>query len=77
LDLFNVTEEEYYAWFERHGFKRSGDGTNLTEEWSNKNGTFIMAPRPSELSPADRAAAIERIANYLGIGRPPGGGGVH
>jgi len=72
-----VTEKEYYEWFERQGFKRSGDGTNLTEEWSDKNATFIMAPRPSTLSPTDRAAAIERMIEYLGIGRPPGGGGVH
>jgi len=72
-----VTEKEYYDWFERHGFKRSGEGTILTEEWSDKQGTFIMAPRPYVLSPADREAAINRMAEYLGIGRSPGGGGVH
>jgi hypothetical protein len=72
-----VTEDEYYAWFARHGFKRTGESTMLTEEWSDEGGTFIMAPRPSELSPDDRAAAIERMAAYLGIDRPIGGGGVH
>jgi hypothetical protein len=72
-----VTEEEYYAWFEDRGFKRTGEATLLTEEWSDNRGTFIIAPRPSELSPADRIAAIERMSNYLGIGRSPGGGGVH
>jgi hypothetical protein len=72
-----VTEQEYYEWFERRGFKRTGHGTLLIEEWSDEGGTFIMAPRPSELSPADRAAAIQRMIEYLGIGRPPGGGGVH
>ena len=72
-----MTEKEYYDWFERHGFKRSGEGTILTEECSDKQGTFIVAPRPSVLSPAGREAAINRMAEYLGIGRSPGGGGVH
>ena len=72
-----MTVEEYYAWFERHGFKRTGHGTMLIEEWSDEHGTFIFAPRPSELSPEDREAAIGRMSDYLGIDRPIGGGGVH
>jgi hypothetical protein len=72
-----VTEAEYYAWFERHGFKRTGERTILTEEWSDEHGTFIMAPRPSALSLVDRQAAIDRMAKHLGIGGPIGGGGVH
>jgi hypothetical protein len=72
-----VTENEYYAWFSAAGFERTGDGTNLLEEFSDAHGTYIMAPRASELSPADRAAAIDRMAAYLGIDRPIGGGGVH
>lgn len=72
-----MTEEEYYAWFSAAGFERTGQGTNLLEEFVNEHGISIMAPRASELLPADRAAAIERMRMYLGIGRPIGGGGVH
>jgi hypothetical protein len=72
-----LTVEEYYQWFESAGFKRTGDGTLTSEEWSNDSGTFIQVTRPEELSAEDRAAAIKRYEMYLGIGRPPGGGGVH
>jgi hypothetical protein len=69
--------EEYYRWLRDAGFEPSGDGTDLTEEWSDAKGTFIMITRPQELSPEERVAAIERYKTYLGIDRPIGGGGVH
>jgi hypothetical protein len=72
-----VTVDAYYQWFLDAGFKRTGESTLLTEEWSNAAGTFIMVTRAEELSPEERAAAIERYKMYLGIGYPPGGRGVH
>jgi hypothetical protein len=72
-----VTEDEFYAFFQKAGFKLTGESTNLTEEWVNDVGTYIMVPRPSELSDADRASAIERAKMYLGIKYPPYGRGVH
>ena len=48
-----------------------------TEELMNEHGATLMVTRASELAPADRVAAIERYKMYLGIGYPPGGGGVH
>ena len=72
-----MTEEEYYDWLRAAGFEPIGDGTLITEEWSDRHGTFIMLTRASELSPDDRAAAIKRFEMYLAINRPIGGGGVH
>jgi hypothetical protein len=72
-----LSVNEYYQWFHDAGFKLTGSSTLLTEEWSDAAGTFIMVTRPQELSPNDRAAAIERYKMYLGVGYPPGGRGVH
>jgi len=72
-----VTEEEYNQWFHDAGFKPTGDGTVLTEEWVNEHGVYIMVTRAAELRAADRAAAIARYKEYLGVDRPIGGGGVH
>jgi hypothetical protein len=72
-----VTIDEFYAWFGKAGYSRTGQGTNLTEEWVNDVGTYIMVPRPSELSEDDRAAAVQRAKMYLGIDYPPYGHGVH
>jgi hypothetical protein len=72
-----VSEDEYYQWFRDAGFERTGDGTLLTEEWSNEAGTFVMVTRPQHLSPRERAAAIDRYKMYLGIGYPPAGFGPH
>jgi hypothetical protein len=62
--------DDYYQWLHDAGFEPTGDGTLLTEEWSNAAGTFIMITRPQELSPRERFAAIERYKKYLGIGYP-------
>jgi hypothetical protein len=72
-----VTEDEYCQWFLDQGFEPTGAGTILLEERVNSVGTYIMVTRATELSAADRAAAIERFKLYLGVGRTPGGGGVH
>ena len=72
-----MSVEEYYQWFRDAGFDRTGNSTTLTEEWSDRAGTFIMVTRPEELSPSERAAAIDRYKMYLGIGYPPGGHGPH
>jgi hypothetical protein len=72
-----VTEDEYYAWLDAAGYRRTGDGTTITEELKNEHGATIMVTRASELSPQDRLAAIERYKMYLGIGYPPHGAGVH
>jgi hypothetical protein len=72
-----VTIDEYNQWFHDAGFEPTGEGTLLTEEWVNEHDTYIIITRGSELGPADRAAAVERYKEYLGIGRPIGGGGVH
>ncbi len=69
--------DEYYQWFKALGFAPTGECTLTAEEWSNKEGTFIWITRPQELTPEDRAEAIERYKMYLGIDYPPGGGGVH
>lgn len=65
-----MTEDEYYAWFSKAGFERTGGATNLTEEFVNAEGTYIMVTKASELSKADRAAAVERYKMYCGIGYP-------
>jgi hypothetical protein len=72
-----VSEEEYYDWFLAMGFTRTGQGTNLTEEWVNDAGTYIMVPKPAGLTPRDRLSVIERMRRTLGFGHPSGGGGVH
>jgi hypothetical protein len=72
-----VTLDEYYQWFRDAGFEANGEGTLIAEELVNEHGTVIMVTRGSELSAVDRASAIERYKLYLGIGKPPGGGGVH
>lgn len=61
-----MSEEEYDAWFAGAGLKRTGEGTNITEEWTDGTHHFYMT-RPGHLSPDDRKAAIERAKMYLGI----------
>jgi hypothetical protein len=72
-----VTADQYEQWFRDAGFEPTGEGTLITEEWVNEHDTHIMITRANELNGADRAAAVERYKEYLGIGRPIGGGGVH
>jgi len=72
-----VTEDEYYLWFERAGFRRTGEETILTEEMKNEADTTILVTKASELSPDERAKAIGRFKMYLGIDYPPHGRGVH
>jgi hypothetical protein len=61
-----VSEDEYDAWWAGAGFKRTGDGTNITEEWTDGTRHIYMT-RPSHLSLDDRREAIERAKMYLGI----------
>ncbi len=73
-----MTEDEYYGWFEKHGFRRTGERTKITEEWERAtDGTTIYVTRASELSPADRARKVDYLARTLAIGYPIAGGGVH
>ena len=72
-----MTEEEYYAEFERAGLQRTGERTVITEEWVDGNGHYYTAPDPAKLCPQDRKSSIERMKRYLGIGYPIGGCGVH
>ena len=72
-----MTVDQYYRWFRDRGFEPTGEGTALTLEFVNSYGTSLMVTRPEELTPHDRAAAIERYKLYLGLGGPIGGGGVH
>lgn len=61
-----MTEDEYYAWFDACGFKRTGDGTDLIIDLINDRGTVIHVPRPSTLSDADRIEATEGMSKYFG-----------
>ncbi|MBR0874475.1 hypothetical protein JQ633_29250 [Bradyrhizobium tropiciagri] len=64
-----MSEEEFENWFRSAGFERTGVGTIITEEWSDGTRSIFIT-RPSELSPTDRKAAIERAKMYLGIDYP-------
>jgi hypothetical protein len=65
-----VTIDDYYRAFKGIGYEPTGEGTNLTEEWVNAAAQRLYITRPSELSPQDRADAVERIRRTLGIGFP-------
>ena len=69
--------DEYNQWFEDAGFRKTGEGTLLTEEWVNDVSTYIMVTRAEELTAGERMAAITRFKRYLGIDYPPHGRGVH
>lgn len=72
-----MTEEEYDSWFLERGFNKTDDRTNLTQVWSHEHFDDIWVTRGDKLTPEGREASIERISKILGIGFPPGGGGVH
>lgn len=61
-----MTEDEYYAWFEACGYKRTGDGTSITEDMVNERGNIIQVPRASTLSPEDRKEAAEGMSSFFG-----------
>jgi hypothetical protein len=61
-----VSEDEFDAWFHGAGFHRTGEGTDLIEEWSDGTRNIYIT-RPSQMTAADRKAAIERAKMYLGI----------
>jgi len=69
-----MTIEEYYEWFRVRGFEPTGDGTILTEAWTDGH-KEIMISRPDMLTENERALAIARYRLYLGP--PSGGAGVH
>jgi len=60
-----VTEDEFYDWFHKCGYERTGKGTNITEEWMNEHGHKITVPRPSELSPEDRVEATQGMSKFF------------
>jgi len=72
-----MTVDEYYRWFHDLGFYVTSEGTALVLEFTNAHGTSLMVTRPEELTPSDRATAIDRYKHYLSTDRPIGGGGVH
>lgn len=60
-----MTEEQFYEWFHRCGYDRTGKGTAISEEWMNEHGHKIIVPRPSVLSPEDRKEATEGMSRYF------------
>lgn len=67
-----MTVEEYYKFFEDQGLKRTGERTNLIEEWVRFD-TYYMFPDPNELDHRDRKAVIDRNKPLFGIGIRLGG----
>lgn len=65
-----MSAEEYYSVFRNLGYRPTGDGTLLIEEWINEFDEVIMITRANELLPQDRRDAAERIKRMLGVGFP-------
>jgi len=62
----DVSEDEYYRWFEDCGYRRTGEGTELEEELANKTGHKIYVPRASTLSAYDRVKATTEMSKFFG-----------
>jgi hypothetical protein len=65
-----VTEKVYYKEYRELGFGPTEDFTILTERWENRFGETIYITKASELSPEDRAAAVDYIKKTLGVNFP-------
>ena len=62
-----MTIDEYYEWFRKCGYERTGRGTATTEDLYNiDRGKFIQVPRPETLSPEHRKEAAENMGQYFG-----------
>jgi hypothetical protein len=62
-----VTEDEYYEWFRKCGYERTGQGTETTEDLYNiDRQKFIQVPRAKHLSPIHRKEVAHNIGQYFG-----------
>jgi hypothetical protein len=64
----DVSPDEFRAEIERLGLHRTGEGTNLVEEYELGGGVYLYLPRPETILEHDRREALTILKKTLGIG---------